>query len=76
MSNVLSIQATPEEWRSFVDGRAEYIRGLIRDRKLFGKEFRTTDINALLVAAYLEGVHQGTVNSLAVKAEFDKQKGK
>lgn len=65
---------TNEEWRQVVDGRAEYIKGLVKDGQLFGRTLPMNDMNALVVAVYLEGVKQGCVNSELVLAQMLKER--
>jgi hypothetical protein len=52
-----------KEWRNTVKGRAEYIRGLIKDGKLLGEPLKMNDMDAVLVAAFLKGVEEGRRNS-------------
>ena len=61
------------DWRKAVKHHADRIRGMIRDTELFGEKFRMNDNDAVIVAAYLRGVHEGTENSKKVLEAMTKK---
>lgn len=62
-----------KQWRNAVKQHARRIKGLVEGTELFGQKFSMNDKNALIVAIYLKGVHDGTENSKKVLRAMQKK---
>ena len=68
-------KVSDKDWQKIVRQQADRIKDLCKDVEVYGRKYKQNNIDALVVAVWLQGGREGSKNSFAIMEEILRSHG-